>query len=201
MYMLLVALFNSLLYPLIIMLSLPLAVVGAFGLLTLTGNTLSMMSLIGLILLMGLAGKNAILLVDYTNTLRRRGLSRDAALLEAGPTRLRPILMTTAALVLAMLPVALALGEGGEWRAPMALTVIGGLITNTLLTLVLVPSVYTITDDFQGMLGGFSARLRARRRARIEVERPLPEGAPEPGPAAERPKQPSPAPAPAGGSQ
>ena len=152
MYMLMVALFESLVFPLMIMFSLPLAVVGAFGLLALTGNTLNMLSMIGMILLTGLVGKNAILLVDYTNTLRKRGLARDAALLEAGPTRLRPILMTTCALVLAMMPIALKLGEGSEWRAPMAVTVIGGLLTSTLLTLVLIPAVYTIMDDFTGVL-------------------------------------------------
>jgi HAE1 family hydrophobic/amphiphilic exporter-1 len=152
MYMLMVALFESLVFPLMIMFSLPLAVVGAFGLLAVTGNTLNMMSMIGLILLTGLVGKNAILLVDYTNTLRKRGLGRNAALLQAGPTRLRPILMTTSALVLAMSPIALKLGEGGEWRAPMAVTVIGGLLTSTLLTLVLIPAVYTIMDDFQGLV-------------------------------------------------
>src|SRR5205823_5699314 len=152
MYMLMVALFESLVFPLMIMFSLPLAVVGAFGLLTITGNSLNMMSMIGLILLTGLVGKNAILLVDYTNTLRKRGLARNEALLQAGPTRLRPILMTTCALVLAMSPIALKLGEGSEWRAPMAVTVIGGLLTSTLLTLVLIPAVYTIMDDFTGLL-------------------------------------------------
>jgi HAE1 family hydrophobic/amphiphilic exporter-1 len=152
MYMLMVALFESLIFPLMIMFSLPLAVVGAFGLLALTNNTLNMLSMIGMILLTGLVGKNAILLVDYTNTLRKRGLKRNAALLQAGPTRLRPILMTTSALVLAMSPIALKLGEGSEWRAPMAVTVIGGLLTSTLLTLVLIPAVYTIMDDFTGAL-------------------------------------------------
>jgi HAE1 family hydrophobic/amphiphilic exporter-1 len=152
MYMLMVALFESLIFPLMIMFSLPLAVVGAFGLLALTNNTLNMLSMIGMILLTGLVGKNAILLVDYTNTLRKRGLKRNDALLQAGPTRLRPILMTTSALVLAMSPIALKLGEGSEWRAPMAVTVIGGLLTSTLLTLVLIPAVYTIMDDFTGAL-------------------------------------------------
>ncbi len=165
MYMLMVALFNSLLYPLIVMLSIPLAAVGAFGLLALTRNTINMMSLIGLILLTGLVGKNAILLVDYTNTLRARGLPRDEALLAAGPTRLRPILMTTSAMVLAMLPLAMRLGEGGEWRAPMAVAVIGGLLSSTLLTLVLVPAVYTLMDDFQGLTSRLVARLRRRREA------------------------------------
>jgi HAE1 family hydrophobic/amphiphilic exporter-1 len=180
MYMLMVALFESLVFPLMIMFSLPLAVVGAFGLLALTGNTLNMLSMIGMILLTGLVGKNAILLVDYTNTLRKRGLARNDALLEAGPTRLRPILMTTSALVLAMLPIALKLGEGSEWRAPMAVTVIGGLLTSTLLTLVLIPAVYTIIDDFTGSLS------RAPRWvARLVTTRPsqrshVPEPEPEP---------------------
>jgi hydrophobic/amphiphilic exporter-1 (mainly G- bacteria), HAE1 family len=161
MYMLMVALFESLVFPLMIMFSLPLAVVGAFGLLALTGNTLNMLSMIGMILLTGLVGKNAILLVDYTNTLRKRGFGRNDALLEAGPTRLRPILMTTSALVLAMLPIAMKLGEGSEWRAPMAVTVIGGLLTSTLLTLVLIPAVYTIMDDFTGALAR-ATHLRVR---------------------------------------
>jgi len=159
MYMLMVALFESLVFPLMIMFSLPLAVVGAFGLLALTGNTLNMLSMIGMILLTGLVGKNAILLVDYTNTLRKRGFARNEALLEAGPTRLRPILMTTSALVLAMSPIALKLGEGSEWRAPMAVTVIGGLLTSTLLTLVLIPAVYTIMDDFTSMLSRAPSRF------------------------------------------
>jgi hydrophobic/amphiphilic exporter-1 (mainly G- bacteria), HAE1 family len=170
---------------------LPLAVVGAFGLLTLTGNTLNMLSMIGMILLTGLVGKNAILLVDYTNTLRKRGFERNAALLEAGPTRLRPILMTTSALVLAMMPIALKLGEGSEWRAPMAVTVIGGLLTSTLLTLVLIPAVYTIMDDFTGSLSraprwiAHFVTTRPTRRAHVpepEVEAepprvPVPVGA------------------------
>jgi HAE1 family hydrophobic/amphiphilic exporter-1 len=162
MYMLMAALFESLLFPLVIMLSLPLAIVGAFGALALTGHTLNIMSMIGLILLTGLVGKNAILLVDYTNTLRRRGVARDEALLQAGPARLRPILMTTAALVLAMLPVALQLGEGGEFRSPMAVTVIGGLLTSTLLTLVLIPAVYTLADDAQRSVARLLAGLRLR---------------------------------------
>jgi HAE1 family hydrophobic/amphiphilic exporter-1 len=136
-----------------------------------------MMSMIGMILLTGLVGKNAILLVDFTNTLRKRGLTRNAALLQAGPTRLRPILMTTAALVLAMSPIALKLGEGSEWRAPMAVTVIGGLLTSTLLTLVLIPAVYTIMDDFTGFLSSIPTLLRrtVRRPVRAHTEQPAPE--------------------------
>jgi HAE1 family hydrophobic/amphiphilic exporter-1 len=173
MYMLMVALFESLVFPLMILFSLPLAVVGAFGALALTGNTLNLLSMIGLILLTGLVGKNAILLVDFTNTLRRRGLSRADALLQAGPTRLRPILMTTSALVLAMLPSALKLGEGSEWRAPMAVTVIGGLLTSTLLTLVLIPAAYTIMDDAQERLArapGVICRLARQAHGRFRSE-------------------------------
>jgi hydrophobic/amphiphilic exporter-1 (mainly G- bacteria), HAE1 family len=186
MYMLMVALFESLVYPLMIMFSLPLAVVGAFGLLAVTGNSLNMMSMIGLILLTGLVGKNAILLVDFTNTLRKRGLGRNQALLQAGPTRLRPILMTTSALVLAMSPIALKLGEGSEWRAPMAVTVIGGLLTSTLLTLVLIPAVYTIMDDFQGLVSRSPRLVRlvsripsTRLRRRPHVTEPEPQRPPE----------------------
>lgn len=161
MYMLMVALYESLLYPFIIMLSLPLAVVGALGGLFLTDTTLSMVSMIGMIMLTGLVGKNAILLVDYTNTLRKRGLTRNAALLEAGPVRLRPILMTTSAMVIAMLPVALAHAEGSELRKPMAIVIIGGLLTSTLLTLVFIPAVYTIFDDVQTLIGRLFGRGRA----------------------------------------
>ena len=166
MYVLMALLFESLLFPLVVMLSLPLALVGAFGLLALTGNTLNLMSMIGMILLTGLVGKNAILMVDYTNHLRRAGMGRRDALLKAGPTRLRPILMTTSALILAMLPLAAKLGDGGEWRAPLAVTVIGGLLTSTLLTLLVIPSVYTLVDDTQLFVAALPARLRRVGRPR-----------------------------------
>ncbi len=152
MYMLMVALYESMLFPLVIMFSLPVSLVGAFSGLALTGQTLNIASMIGLIMLMGLVAKNAILLVDYTNTLRGRGLARNQALLEAGPTRLRPILMTTAAMVMAMMPVAFQIGHGAETRSPMAVVVIGGLLSSMLLTLVLVPVTYTIMDDIHGWL-------------------------------------------------
>jgi HAE1 family hydrophobic/amphiphilic exporter-1 len=162
MYLVMAMLFESMLFPLIVMLSLPLALVGAFGLLTATGNTLNIMSMIGMILLTGLVGKNAILMVDYTNHLRRQGLSRYEALCQAGPTRLRPILMTSMALILAMLPLAAKLGDGGEWRAPLATTVIGGLLTSTLLTLLVIPSVYTLVDDVQRFFAAQVARWTTR---------------------------------------
>jgi HAE1 family hydrophobic/amphiphilic exporter-1 len=160
MYLVMALLFESTLFPLIVMLSLPLALVGAFGLLTLTGNTLNIMSMIGMILLTGLVGKNAILMVDYTNHLRRQGKDRLSALLQAGPTRLRPILMTSMALILAMLPLAARFGDGGEWRAPLATTVIGGLLTSTFLTLLVIPSVYTLVDDAQLFLASLPRRLQ-----------------------------------------
>lgn len=205
MYMLMVALYESLLYPFIVLLSLPLAVVGAFGLLALTGNSLNMMSMIGMILLTGLVGKNAILLVDFTNTLRKQGVPRDAALTRAGPTRLRPILMTTSAMVLAMLPLALRLGEGSEWRAPMAVTVIGGLLTSTLLTLVLIPAVYTILDDFQGLVSRAPSWIARTARRKPFSARQKPRRVPEareavpPMGQSERPRQGRQVPVPVGG--
>ena len=148
-YMIMVALFESYLHPFTIMFSLPVAVVGALGGLALTGKTLNMFSLIGVIMLVGLVIKNAILLVDYTNHLRARGLGAREALLEAGPARLRPIIMTTLTLILGMLPLALSLGPGTEMRSGMAVVLIGGLTTSTLLTLVLVPVVYTIAEELR----------------------------------------------------
>ena len=148
-YMILAAQFESFVHPFTIMFSLPVSLIGALGLLFITGERISIFSLIGIIMLMGLVTKNAILLVDYTITLRSRGMSRDEALMKAGPVRLRPIIMTTAAMVFGMLPTALKIGEGAEQRAPMAIAVIGGLITSTLLTLVVIPVVYTLVDDLE----------------------------------------------------
>jgi HAE1 family hydrophobic/amphiphilic exporter-1 len=146
MYMVLASQFGSFTQPIVLMLALPLAIIGAFGALLVTRTGADMTAIIGMILLMGLAVKNSILLVDFTNRLRAQGLSRQEALLIAGPTRLRPILMTTLSLILGMTPVALGLGAGGSFRAPMAIAVIGGLITSTLLTLVIVPVFYSILD-------------------------------------------------------
>jgi len=150
-YMILAAQFESFVHPFTIMFSLPVSLIGAMGLLMLTGERINIFSLIGIIMLMGLVTKNAILLVDYTITLRHRGMDRDEALLKAGPVRLRPIIMTTAAMVFGMLPTALKMGEGAESRAPMAIAVIGGLITSTLLTLVVIPVVYTLVDDLENL--------------------------------------------------
>lgn len=158
-YMILAAQFESFVHPVTVLLSLPLSFIGAFGALLLTGNTINIFSLIGLILLMGLVKKNAILLVDYANTLRERGLSRREAILEAGPVRLRPILMTTFAMIFGMLPIAFAVGEGAETRSPMGIAVIGGLLTSLFLTLVVVPAAYDLFDDWIMRL------FRRKRRA------------------------------------
>ncbi|HQK99516.1 MAG TPA: efflux RND transporter permease subunit [Smithellaceae bacterium] len=147
-YMILASQFESFVHPITVLLSMPLSFIGAFGALFLTGKTLNIFSLIGLILLMGLVKKNAILLVDYTNVLRARGLSRRDAILQAGPVRMRPILMTTFAMIFGMLPIALAVGEGAETRAPMGIAVIGGLLTSLVLTLVVVPAAYDIFDEW-----------------------------------------------------
>ena len=148
-YLILAAQFESFFEPFAIMLSLPLAIVGMAGMLKLTGDTINIMSLIGLIMLMGLVTKNAILLVDYAKVLQHRdGLARREAVIQAGRTRLRPIVMTTLAMIFGMLPLFLAIGSGAEMRAPLARAVVGGLITSTVLTLIVVPVVYTLVDDF-----------------------------------------------------
>jgi multidrug efflux pump subunit AcrB len=146
-YLLLASQFESFIDPLAIMLSLPLAIVGALIGLYVTNSAISIVSLIGIVLLMGLVTKNAILLIDFAKQQRRKGMSRHDALLTAGPIRLRPILMTTLAMIFGMLPLALGIGPGAEFRAPMARAIIGGLISSTLLTLVVVPVVYTLFDD------------------------------------------------------
>lgn len=145
--LILAAQFESFLHPMTILLALPLSLVGALGGLAITGMTLNIFTMIGFIMLFGLATKNAVLLVDYANVLRRdHDMDTFDALVEAGIVRLRPILMTTAAMIFGMLPVAMALHEGGETRAPMAVAVIGGLITSTVLTLVVVPVAYLMLD-------------------------------------------------------
>jgi len=152
-YLILAAQFESFFEPLAIMLSLPLSIVGMAGMLKLTGDTVNIMSLIGLIMLMGLVTKNAILLVDYAKVLQRRdGMKRRDAVILAGRTRLRPIIMTTLAMIFGMMPLFFAIGAGAEGRAPMARAVVGGLLTSTMLTLLVVPVMYTIMDDLGGWL-------------------------------------------------
>ncbi len=148
-YLLLASQYESFFDPFSIMLSLPLSLVGAI--IGLVGSSFSIMSMIGIVLLMGLVTKNAILLIDFVKQERAKGVSRTDAILQAGPIRLRPILMTTFATVFGMLPLALGIGPGAELRAPMARAVIGGMLSSMLLTLVVVPVVYSLIDDFVGL--------------------------------------------------
>jgi HAE1 family hydrophobic/amphiphilic exporter-1 len=162
-YMLLASQFDSLLHPFTIMLALPPALVGALLALFVTGYTINIMSVIGIILLFGLVTKNSILLVDLTIQKQESGLEREAALREACPIRLRPILMTSVSMIFGVLPVALALGEGGEARAPMAVATAGGMITSTFLTLFVVPVVFTYMDRL-----GEKVRGKKTKHGRIE---------------------------------
>ena len=138
----------------VILAVMPLSLFGVTLSLWATKLPLNVSSFMGAVMLVGIVVKNGILLVDYTNVLRARGISRDAAVLTAGPTRLRPILMTTGAAVLGMLPLMLGMGKGSETQAPMATAVVGGLITSTILTLFVVPVVYTLFDDLGARLRG-----------------------------------------------
>jgi HAE1 family hydrophobic/amphiphilic exporter-1 len=171
MYLILVVQFGSFLDPVAILLSLPLSLIGVVVTLILTGDSLNIMSLIGVILLMGIVAKNAILLIDFAKWTHERGeLPVREALIEAGAIRLRPILMTTLALIAGMIPVALGSGEGGDFRAPLGRAVIGGTITSTLLTLFVIPTVYEIFDGWRSALGA-----RFRRRAGARAASPVPQ--------------------------
>jgi HAE1 family hydrophobic/amphiphilic exporter-1 len=152
-YMILGVQFNSFIHPFTVLLAMPFAVTGAFVTLWLTGDTLNMMSMIGLVLLMGLVKKNSIILVDYTNQLREEGKSLTDAILTACPVRLRPILMTSVATVAGAVPAALGIGPGAETRAPMARAIIGGIVLSTLVTLVLVPVFYVLVERLRSASG------------------------------------------------
>ncbi|HYG62537.1 MAG TPA: efflux RND transporter permease subunit [Thermoanaerobaculia bacterium] len=167
MYLILVVQFGSFLDPLAILLSLPLSLVGVVLILILTGDTLNIMSLIGVILLMGIVAKNAILLIDFAKWNHEKGMPLREALIEAGRVRLRPIIMTTMALIAGMIPVALGVGEGADFRAPLGRAVIGGTITSTFLTLLVIPTVYEIMVEWREKLRGL-----IRRRRRVDVQRP-----------------------------
>jgi len=162
MYFVLVVQFGSFLEPLSIMLSLPLSLIGVMLALLVTRDTLNIMSMIGVILLIGIVAKNAILLIDFAKWSEEKGMSRREALIQAGRVRLRPILMTTFALVAGMIPVALGRGEGGDFRAPLGVTVVGGVITSTLLTLLVIPTVYEILADTRDWL---AAKVFGRKAA------------------------------------
>ena len=181
-YMVLAAQFESLVHPFTVMLSLPLSVGGALGLLFVTGRTLNIFSMIGMIMLMGLVTKNAILLVDYTNLLKRRGMPSREALLRAGPVRLRPIMMTACSTIAGMIPVAIGFGAGAETRSPMGTAIVGGMLTSTVLTLIVVPVVYSLMDDLAHWLGRLANWGRRDRRAPVPKEGIEPVTILQPGP-------------------
>jgi HAE1 family hydrophobic/amphiphilic exporter-1 len=168
MYLVLVVQFGSFLDPFAIMLSLPLSLIGVVGMLMITGDTLNIMSLIGVILLMGIVAKNAILLIDFAKWSEEKGMPRREAIIEAGRARLRPILMTTFALIAGMIPVALGNGEGADFRAPMGRAVIGGVITSTLLTLLVIPTFYDILASTRERLGRLFGRGPKKHTVRVE---------------------------------
>ena len=174
-YMILASQFGSFLQPVAIMASLPLSLIGVVLALLAWRSTLNMFSMIGFIMLMGLVTKNAILLVDFANQARARGMARSQALLQAAEIRLRPILMTTLAMVFGMMPLAIGTGEGAEQRAPLAHAVIGGVLASTLLTLLVVPVLYTLLDDLGARITG-----RARDAAGGGTAQPASQAAPEP---------------------
>lgn len=159
-YLVMVALYNSYLHPFVVIFSIPMAIIGAFLALALTGNYLNIFTLIGMIMLIGLVAKNAILLVDFTNQLREKGMRMKEALIEAGKERLRPILMTTFSMVFGMLPIALASGASSETKNGMAWVIIGGLISSLLLTLIVVPAVYTTFENIMEKVRGRFSKKR-----------------------------------------
>ena len=170
MYLVLVMQFGSFLDPFAILLSLPLSLIGVVGGLIIMGDSLNLLSLIGVILLMGIVAKNAILLVDFAKHRRAQGVSLRVALIEAGRVRLRPILMTTFALVAGMVPVAIGGGEGGEFYAPLGRAVIGGTITSTLLTLLVVPTFYEVLEESKERVHGWIVAIRGKLSAhQVEV--------------------------------
>jgi HAE1 family hydrophobic/amphiphilic exporter-1 len=160
-YVIMAAQFESLIHPLVIMLTIPLAFVGTVVTLKLLGLSLSIVVFLGMIMLAGIVVNNAIVLVDYINKLRQRGLARDEAIVKAGSVRLRPILMTTATTVLGLTPMALGLGDGAEIRTPMAIAVISGLISSTALTLIVIPTFYMLADKLKQRLVGARQEIAA----------------------------------------
>jgi hydrophobic/amphiphilic exporter-1 (mainly G- bacteria), HAE1 family len=160
MYLILVVQFGSFLDPIAILISLPLSLIGVVIALLVTGDTMNVMALIGIMLLMGIVAKNAILLIDFAKWQHEAGMPLREALIEAGRVRLRPIMMTTMALIAGMIPVAIGAGEGADFRAPLGRAVIGGVITSTILTLIVIPTIYEIFAEW---------REKARRLFRREM--------------------------------
>ncbi|MBC8144117.1 MAG: efflux RND transporter permease subunit, partial [bacterium] len=173
-YLIMVALYNSYIYPFVVLFSIPLAMIGAFWALALAAKSLSIFSMLGLIMLMGLVAKNAILLVDFTNREREEGKSVKEALLSAGRERLRPILMTTLTMIFGMLPIALSTGAGAEWKSGLAWALVGGLTSSMVLTLVVVPVVYllvaTMRDKVPAFFGRTFRRLFRRRSNGLNID-------------------------------
>jgi multidrug efflux pump subunit AcrB len=164
----LILLFGSVIQPFTILFSLPLAIGGVAAALILTNNAVSMPVLIGILMLMGIVTKNAILLVDFAIEMRNQGMDRVTAMIEAGHKRARPIVMTSIAMSAGMLPSALGVGEGGSFRAPMATAVIGGIVVSTVLSLVVVPAFFLIMDDLQRLLARLFGGLVGRKEAEPE---------------------------------
>ena len=152
-YLIMVALYNNFIYPFVVLFSIPMAIIGALLALALSAQTLSIFTILGIIMLIGLVAKNAILVVDFTNHLKEKGMSTNDALIEATRERLRPVLMTTIAMVVGMLPVALASGAGAAWKNGLAWAIIGGLVSSMFLTLVVVPVVYQLVDRLLARTG------------------------------------------------
>jgi len=169
MYFVLVVQFGSFVEPFAIMLSLPLSLIGVMLGLAVMGSTINIMSMIGVILLMGIVAKNAILLVDFAKWAEEGGLTRRQAIIEAGRTRLRPILMTTFALIAGMIPIAIGAGEGADFRAPLGQAVIGGVITSTILTLLVIPTFYEILTEWRDWL---TSKVTGKPLAHAHSERP-----------------------------
>ena len=168
-YLIMVALYDSFVYPFVVLFSIPVAIIGAFLALNLSMNQLSLFSLLGLIMLMGLVTKNAILIVDYSNQLKERGMHFKDALIEAGKTRMRPILMTTIAMVFGMLPIALAKGSASEWKNGLAWVIIGGLLSSLILTVYLVPVVYYVVDSVKLRITNYE--LKRRRNQKLPTKK------------------------------
>src|SRR3972149_2918163 len=161
-YMVLGSQFNHFIHPITVLVALPFSFTGALVALPLASQSLNIFSMIGLLLLMGMVKKNSIILVDFTNQLRNQGKTRDEALYQACPIRLRPILMTSVSTIVGAVPACLALGPGAESRMPMGIAVVGGLIFSTLLTLFVVPSVYTVLDESSARVLAFVKAHRKR---------------------------------------
>jgi HAE1 family hydrophobic/amphiphilic exporter-1 len=168
-YLIMVALYESMVYPFVVMFSIPVALIGALLALALSMEALSIFAIVGLIMLMGLVAKNGILIVDFANHLKTTGMSLTEALVEAGKERLRPILMTTVAMILGMLPIALSRGSGAEVKNGMAWVIIGGLTSSLFLTLILVPTMYYIVDAVSDRFKRLVARFKKPEPVEVET--------------------------------